>query len=72
MLHPVFYCRQAGVYVRERRVEGGFGAEVYLSAIGIAVEVQVEMAENLSEREDVNDEEEWAKYRALGNALRDC
>ena len=40
--------------------------------MGIAVEVQVEMAENLSEREDVNDEEEWAKYRALGNALCDC
>ena len=31
------------------------------------------MAENLSKREEVNDDEEgWAKYRALGNTLCDC
>ena len=58
--------------MREGRVVGGFGAEVYRSVIGIAVEVEVVMGENLSEREDLNDEEEWAKYRALGNALCDC
>ena len=34
--------------MREGRVVGGFGAKVYLSVIGIAVEFQVEVAENLS------------------------
>ena len=39
-----------------------FGDEVDLSVISIAVEVQVEVAEYLTEGEDVNDEEEGAKY----------
>ena len=47
---------------------GGFGAEVYLSVIRVAV-VQVEMPKNLSEGEDLGDEEEWAKYRVLGNTV---
>ena len=37
----------------EGLVVGGFGAEVYLSVIGIAVEVQIEVAENLTKRENV-------------------
>ena len=37
---------------------GEFGAEVCLSVIGISVDVQVEMADNLSKIEDLNDEEE--------------
>ena len=45
---------------------------VCLKVISIAVEVQVEMGENLSESEDVNNEEEWAEHRALGNTLCDC
>ena len=38
----------------EGGVVGGFGAEAYLNVISISVEFQGEMAENLSEREDVN------------------
>ena len=51
-----------------REGRGVFGAGVYLRVMGIAVEVQVEMVENLSERADVNNEEEWAKHRALGHS----
>ena len=40
----------------------GFGAEVDLSVIGVAVEVQVVVAENLTKGEDVDDEEEGAEY----------
>ncbi|AWP09091.1 putative splicing factor arginine/serine-rich 7 [Scophthalmus maximus] len=53
-------------------VVAGFGAEVDLGVIGIAVEVQVEAAEYLTEGEDVGDEEEGTEYGALGNALCDC
>ena len=56
LLHPDFYGRQAGVNLWWSLVVGGFGAEVYLSDIGIAVEVQIEMAKNLTKREDVDDE----------------
>lgn len=56
----------------EGRIVGGFGAEVDLGVIGIAVEVQVKVAEYLTKREDVDDEEEGAEYRALGNTLSDC
>lgn len=30
------------------------------------------MAENLTKREDVDDEKEWAEYGTLGNAVSDC
>lgn len=43
LLHPGFYCREAGVDVGEGWVVGGVGAEIYRCVIGIAVEVQVEM-----------------------------
>ena len=56
----------------EGRIMGGFGAEVDLGVIGIAVEVQVKVAEYLTKREDVDDEEEWARYGPLGNTLSDC
>lgn len=56
----------------EGRIEGGFGAKVDLGVIGVTVEVQVEVAEYLTKGEDVDDEEEGAEYRALGNALSDC
>ena len=46
--------------------------EVYLSVIGIAVEIQIEVAENLTEREDVNDEKEWAECGTWGNTMCDC
>lgn len=36
-------------------VVGGFGTEVQLSIISIAIEVQIEMAENLTKRKDVDD-----------------
>ena len=38
LLHPYFYGRQTGVSVGEGWVVEGFGAEVYLSVISIAVE----------------------------------
>ena len=62
MLHPSFNSCQTGIDVGKGWVMEGFGAEVDLSVISIAVEVQVEVAEYLTEGEDVNDEEEGAKY----------
>lgn len=56
----------------EGRIVRGFGAEVDLGVIGVTVEVQVEVAEYLTKREDVDDEEEGAEYGALGNTLCDC
>ena len=41
----------------QRWVEEGFGAEVDLCVIGIAVEVKVEVTEDLTKGEDVDDEE---------------
>ena len=56
LLHPRFYCRgriQCGSEV----VEEGFGAEVDLGGIGIAVDVKVKVTEDATKWEDVYDEE---------------
>ena len=45
ILHPECKCRQAGFDVGEGGVVGGFGAEVNLGVVGVAVEVHGEMAE---------------------------
>ena len=52
MLHPSFNSCQTGIDVGKGWVMEGFGAEVYLSVIRIAVEVQVEVAEYLTEGEE--------------------
>ena len=70
-MHPGLYCREAGVDVGEGWVVGGVGAEVDLGVVGIAVEVQVEVAEDLTKGENVDDEKEGTEYRALGNTLCD-
>lgn len=51
LLHPGFNCREAGVDVGERWVVRGVGAEVDLSVVSIAVEVQVEVTKDLTEGE---------------------
>lgn len=51
LLHPGFNCREAGVDVGERWVVRGVGAEVDLSVVSIAVEVQVEVMKDLTEGE---------------------
>ena len=66
-----FYCIQIFIADRqeliwERGVLWGILC-LRISVIGIAVEVQIEMAENLTEREHVDDEKEWAKYGTLEN-----
>lgn len=56
LLHPRFNCRgriQCGSEV----VEEGFGAEVDLGVIGIAVEVKVKVTEDATKWKDVDDEE---------------
>jgi len=58
--------------VEEGRIVGGCGAEVDLGVIGIAVEIHFEVTKYLTKGEDINDKEEGAKNRALGNALGDC
>ena len=47
----------------------GFGWEVQLCIIGVAVEVEAMAAEDLSKGENVYDEEEGAKHRALGDTV---
>ena len=53
-------------------VLGGFGAEVDLGVVGITVEVEVEVAEDLTKGEDVDEEEEWAENGTLGDTVRNC
>ena len=53
-------------------VLGGFGAEVDLGVVGITVEVEVEVAEDLTKGEDVHEEEEWAENGTLGDTVRNC
>ena len=55
LLHPCFYCREAGFNVGHRCFEEGFGAELDLGVISIPVDVKV-MAD-LTKREDVDDKE---------------
>ena len=45
----------------EGRILGGFGGDVYLGVIGVAVEVQGELAEDVTKGEEVADEEEGAE-----------
>ena len=47
----------------------GFGWEVELCIIGVAMEVEAVAAEDLSQGEDVHDKKEGAKHRALGNSV---
>ena len=47
----------AGFNAGQRCVEEGFGAQVDLGVFGVAVEVEIEVAEDLTKEEDVDDEE---------------
>ena len=49
----------------------GVGAKVDLDVISVTMEVQVECADDVAEREQVADEEQGAKDGALGDALGD-
>ena len=48
---------------------GGFGAGVNLGVVGVTVEIHGEVAQYLTKGEEVNDEEEGAEYRTLGERL---
>lgn len=61
MGQPCFNCRDAGFYVGEGRVLGGFGANVDLGVVGVTVEVQAEFADGVTKGEEVADEEEWSE-----------
>lgn len=50
---------------------GGFGAEVDLGVVGVAVEVHVEFANDVAEWRQVAGEEQGTQDRALRNSLRD-
>ena len=69
VLHPVFYFSQAGGEGGVGGSSDGFRWEVQLCVIGVAVKVEAMAAEDLTEGEDVNDEEEGAKHGALGNTV---
>ena len=49
----------------------GFGGEVQLRVVGVAVEVDTVAAKDLSKGEDIQYEEEGAKHRALGDTVSD-
>ena len=57
----------------EGRVLGGFGADVDLGVVGVAVEVQVEVegADDVTKGDNVADEKQGTQDRALGDPLRD-
>ena len=61
MSQPCFYCGDAGFDVGEGRVLGGFGADIDLGVVGVAVIVQVEVADDVTKGEEVADEEEGAE-----------
>ena len=47
----------------------GFGRDVDLDIIGVAVEVKTIFTYDISEWQDVKDEKERTKHRTLGDAL---
>lgn len=50
---------------------GWFGGEVKLCVVGVGVKTEAVAADDLTEGEHVNGEQDWAKYRTLGDALVD-
>ena len=68
MGEPCFYGGDAGFNVGEGRVLGGFGADVDLGVVGVAVEVQVEVegADDVTKGDNVADEKQGTQDRALG------
>ena len=47
----------------------GFGGDVDLDVVNIAVKVETMVVYDGAKRQHVQDEEEWTKYRTLGDAL---
>ena len=56
-----FYCRDAGFELGEGRILGGFGGDVHLGVVSVAVEVHVEVADDVTRREEVADEKKGAE-----------
>ena len=61
MDQPCFYCRDAGFELGEGRILGGFGGDVDLGVISVAVEFQVEFADDVTKGEEVADEKKGAE-----------
>ena len=49
----------------------GCGGEVELCVVGVAVEMEAMAAEDLTKGKDVEDKQERAKHRALGDTVGD-
>ena len=47
----------------------GFGGDVKLDVVSVAVEMEVMTADDVTKGEHVEDEEKWTKHRTLGDAL---
>ena len=58
---PCFYCRDAGFELGEGRIVGEFGADVDQGVVSVAVDVQVEVADDVTEGEEVADEKKGAE-----------
>ena len=61
MGQPCFYCRDAGFELGKGRILGGFGGDVDLGVISVAVEFQVEFADDVTKGEEVADEKKGAE-----------
>ena len=61
MDQPCFYCRDAGFELGEGRILGGFGGDVDLSVVSVAVEVQVGAADDVTKGEEVTDKKKGAE-----------
>ena len=71
MSQPGSYCRDAVFNVGEGWMVDGFGGEVQLGVVSVTVEIQVEVADDVTKGKDVTDEEKGTKDRALGDTLCD-
>ena len=68
---PSFYCGDAVFDVSEGWVCDGFGGEIELGVVGVAVKVQIEIADDVTKGKDIADEKKGTEDRTLRNAVRD-
>lgn len=47
----------------------GFGGDVQLDVVSVAVEMEMMTADDVTKGEHVEDKKKWTKHRTLGDAL---
>ena len=67
-IHFFYFCETVAE-CGEGSVGDGFGGDVKLDVVGVAVKLESIMMDDFAKGEHVEDEEEGTKYRSLGDAL---